>query len=531
MNAKHYQTGYVGLVVLALLVGCSGGDVSPTVNIEPGPVFPPVLSTEPVTTHGVITGLGSVTVNDVRYATGGAVITINGAPGTLTDLERGQIVTLSGEINGDGNTGTASTVRFDADITGPVDSLDPSTSRLVVMGQTVLTGPDTLFGTAIDPVTFAGLAAGSTVQVSGFTDANGDLHATWVAATPDQARQLIGEVGDHDTTNLLFTVGRLTVDYSSALVIDLPGGAPATGMKVKVVGTMADGILMVETLATAPAMAVVPGRRCQLAGIITRFVSPTDFDLNDMPATTRTGTGFVNGLAADLGVNTEIVIDGDCSSDGRLVADRITFGRVIDPTTTASFDFADFDEVAVSSVFNATITQGPEFAVAVTVDEDVIENVDVTQTGNRLNVALRLADNNADTLEATITMPALHRIDLTGVVNVRLDGFVQSHLIADVDGVSRLTGHGLDLDSLSATVSGVSQLDFADIRPLGNADVRVSGVSRATVNMDVGSVLTGSVTTGQGTGTSALYYYGSDVVIDVQADSHSSVVRLGDTRP
>lgn len=49
--------------------------------------------------------------------------------------------------------------------------------------------------------------------------------------------------------------------------------------------------------------------------------------------------------------------------------------------------------------------------------------------------------------------------------------------------------------------------------------------------MGVGSTLTGSVSTGLGTGTSVLYYYGTNVALDVTTDWLSSVTRLGDTRP
>ena len=45
MNAKHYQTVYLGVVVVALLVGCSGGNVSPTVNIPPIQPLPQAPST------------------------------------------------------------------------------------------------------------------------------------------------------------------------------------------------------------------------------------------------------------------------------------------------------------------------------------------------------------------------------------------------------------------------------------------------------------------------------------------------------
>jgi hypothetical protein len=49
--------------------------------------------------------------------------------------------------------------------------------------------------------------------------------------------------------------------------------------------------------------------------------------------------------------------------------------------------------------------------------------------------------------------------------------------------------------------------------------------------MDVGSRLSGSVSTGQGTGASTLFYYGSNVVPDVVTGANASLVWLGETRP
>ena len=100
-----------------------------------------------------------------------------------------------------------------------------------------------------------------------------------------------------------------------------------------------------------------------------------------------------------------------------------------------------------------------------------------------------------------------------------------------VDGVSTLWGAGLQIDKLSATVSGVSSLNLGDIRPIGDASIAINGVSQATLNMAAGSAMTGSVRTGQGTGTSRLYYYGTGVAVNVTTDALSTVVRLGDTRP
>ena len=155
----------------------------------------------------------------------------------------------------------------------------------------------------------------------------------------------------------------------------------------------------------------------------------------------------------------------------------------------------------------------------------------VSQTGATLNIALEQADGNIATLDAIITMPVLDKLELTSVANATLNGFNQSQMELRVGGVSNVTGNALSIDNLTANVSGVSRLDLGDIRPIGHANINVSGVSQATLNMDVGSTMTGSVATGQGTGTSTLFYYGTNVVVDITTDFSSSIVRLGGTKP
>ena len=532
MNTKSLQSRYLGLVIPGLLSACSGGDINFPVTVPAFTLPPPTVTSEAITTFGAITGLGDVTVNGVRYASHGASVTVNGQPATLADLRQGQIVTVSGRINGDGRTGTAHSIRFDVKVVGSVESLDASSNRLLVMGQPVITDPDTRFGAGIDPATFAGPSAGTTVQVSGFTDADGAINATRIDLdTTSTDLQLIGMVDGLDLANLMFTVNRLTVDYSRAVTIDLPGGAPANDMMVKVIGSMSSGVFVVDHLSRVPGVTGSTGQRVQTAGVITRFNSATDFDINGSAAATSVRTVFFNGGAGDLGVNSEIVIDGEFVSSGRITANRITFGQPVAQAATAVFDFTNFSEISVPTVFGVTVTQGPDFSVEVVTDDDVLNRVDVTQTGSRLNIALLPGDGNIQTLQAFVTMPVLNSIDLSGVVNARLNGFNQTQMTVNVGGVSRLRGNALVIGTLTASVSGVSQLDFGNIRPLGSANIDVSGVSQATLNMGVGSTLSGTVATGQGTGTSTLFYYGTNVTADIAKDSSSSVVRLGETRP
>ena len=196
-----------------------------------------------------------------------------------------------------------------------------------------------------------------------------------------------------------------------------------------------------------------------------------------------------------------------------------------------SFALSDFDQIAISTVFNVTVKQGAEFLVEVTIDDDQQHRVDVTQSGSRLDIALGSGSGDIHTLHASITMPVLERIDLDGVVVVTLKDFQQSQMTVNVAGVSVLQGDALWIDQLTANVSGVSVLNLGNVRPIDYADINVSGVSVATLNMDVGSTLTGSVGTDQGSGISSLFYYGTNVNLDLTTGFLSSVIRLGATKP
>src|SRR5215475_569346 len=64
---------------------------------------------------GRITGFGSIYVNGVEYFTTHANVTIDGRPGTESELQAGQIVMLEGAVNDDGRTGEARQVEFFGD--------------------------------------------------------------------------------------------------------------------------------------------------------------------------------------------------------------------------------------------------------------------------------------------------------------------------------------------------------------------------------------------------------------------------------
>jgi hypothetical protein len=79
MNTKLLQLRNPGLALLVLLSACSGGGIDISVD---GPVIPPLptaQTNEAITAHGVITGLGGVTINDVRYTTNAHYLSLDTA--------------------------------------------------------------------------------------------------------------------------------------------------------------------------------------------------------------------------------------------------------------------------------------------------------------------------------------------------------------------------------------------------------------------------------------------------------------------
>jgi hypothetical protein len=504
-----------------------GANTSATVNIIDN-------DSATLAAYGPITELNSATVNGVRYNTDAASILVNGIPGTLSDLQLGQVVALTGDANFSVGTGSADLILYSAMVIGPVENIDGTLKQLIVMGQTVLTTADTVFGPGIDPDTYAGLNVGETAQISGFRNANGDIVARRIELDSiSTGVQLVGEVAGLDLANLLFSIGRLTVDYGSPMLIDLPGGTPTDGLQVVVRGSLVDSILVVDEIGSLANLVAAAGDRLHLSGIVTRYASPADFDLNGFPIMTDANTVIIDGDIGDLQANAEIIVDGqEVSGSETVAANSVNFGQPISPTTTLPFDFSNFTHISVLGFARVTVSQSPDFSIEVTGDSDIIGDVQVSQNGDTLSFELALP-NSSQLYSAVVTMPILNQVDVgTGsLANVTLMGFNQPQMTVNIDGVSLLRGSSLMINDLTASISGVSFLDFGNINAIGTASIDISGVSQATLNMGIGSTLSGSVSTGQGTGESRLFYYGTNTALNVTKDAQSIVTRLGDTRP
>lgn len=272
---------------------------------------------------GTITGFGSIFVNGVEWRTSGAGISVDDGPGTEADLRLGQVVTVRGTLDANGAGGRAESIDFDNEVEGPIASIDAAAASFVVLGQVVLTSPDTVFDDSIVGG-FAGLAVGDEVEVSGYRDAAGAIRATRVEQhDAGDDFEVKGVVSGLDPVAKTFLLGSLVVNYAGAVLEDFGSDTLGNGDFVEVEGDFAGGVLVADKVEREDDISGDAGDESEVEGYITRFVSPADFDVAGVRVTTNAGTEFEGGTAADLALDLKVEVEGEFNAAGVLVADEV----------------------------------------------------------------------------------------------------------------------------------------------------------------------------------------------------------------
>ena len=318
------------LAAVLLLVACGGSSES----TEPS-------GTSPIVTVGTITGFGSVHVNGMRFETSGATVTLDGERGTEAQLQVGQVIHVAGTRSRDGREAHASSIDFDDAVQGPVQSIDATAGTLVVLGQGVQTDGLTSFDDRFNPASLDGVAVGAIVEVSGFREADGMIRATRIEPKDaGDAFEVTGRVANHDSSARRFEISALTVDYGSAQLDDLPGGAVENGLLVEVKGLSFANDVLLATRVEGKRNRMDGDMQAEIEGLITRFASATDFDVSGQPVTTTSATRFERGTSANLALDVRVEVEGNLR-DGVLHADKVKFEGEADLRVTASIGAID----------------------------------------------------------------------------------------------------------------------------------------------------------------------------------------------
>jgi len=202
---------------------------------------------------------------------------------------------------------------------------------------------------------------------------------------------------------------------------------------------------------------------------------------------------------------------------------------------TETYTFADFNKVEISSAFEFEIEQSSSYSIEITVDDNIMEYVRVSQDGQTLRIGLKPATwIGPATLKASVTMPELSGLDISGASRGTFSNFSSTEdLDIMVSGASRVTGDivagnvdfdisgasSVELDGsandIIADVSGASSLKLDDFTAT-NADIDFSGASSGTVNLS--GRLDADVS-----GASRLWYIGEPAMGDIDTSGASSV--------
>lgn len=204
------------------------------------------------------------------------------------------------------------------------------------------------------------------------------------------------------------------------------------------------------------------------------------------------------------------------------------------PVTT-EYEFTDFDQVTVESAFEGTVTRGDAYRVVVTVDDNLLERLDVRQENDRVIIGFvqPTVVNDAD-LTYEITLPTLRALEASGASRAQIAGFDSGDdFDVEASGASRVEGDvsSGDVDAhasgassitllgqggnLTAEASGASTIDLSGFTT-GDAAVNASGASTIIVSAS-------GRLDAEASGASNVRYLGQPALGDIHESGGASV--------
>ncbi len=293
---------------------------------------------------------------------------------TKDDLKLGMIVEVRGSAidNSSGSpASTASSITFNSEMVGKIDSLNVGAQSLVVFGQTVNVKTTTVFDGSLSNG-LQSLAANDVVEVYGLLDAiTGQYTATRIelkSGTTTEYR-LRGKVSNLDSVAKAFNIGTERISYLSLAAADVPAGF-ANDMIVRIrVNSARAGNVWAATRLRDGASRPDDQSHARVEGLISSFNSITQFSVAGVPVTTSGATAFPDGQLFGLGNRVEV--------EGTMMNGVLAASKVEIETDSGSLDF-DF-RGPIEAVGAQTITvRGTTISVS-----GAIEFRPNTQVGHR----------------------------------------------------------------------------------------------------------------------------------------------------
>ncbi len=156
-------------------------------------------------------------------------------------------------------------------------------------------------------------------------------------------------------------------------------------------------------------------------------------------------------------------------------------------TVSETFDLKDFDSVDVSGVYELKVAVGEPFSIELKGDERDMDRIRVKVDGGVLRLDHEgrrgwRGHGDQDSVEARIGLPSLKAVEISGVVDGRVNGIDADDFEINVSGVGDMDFSG-SCNRLKARISGVGDVEAEDLL-CQDVDVKVSGVGDASVHAE-----------------------------------------------
>jgi len=192
---------------------------------------------------------------------------------------------------------------------------------------------------------------------------------------------------------------------------------------------------------------------------------------------------------------------------------------------TEELEYSHFINVDVSSAFHVVIIQDTEYRVIISADERIFDKINVTKTGNTLSIRTGPNTITASAPKATIRMPNLDRLVLSGASIGTVQGFSSSNSFSiELSGASSLKIEDTHVGDFEAKISGASTLtgEGSANNLISIVSLSLSGASQITVNLE--GTLDAIVS-----GASTLYYIGEPTMGNIDISDTSTIIQQWQT--
>jgi hypothetical protein len=419
-----YKISVLTLAITSMLTGCGGGEQQATV--QPKAAVTPPATTTTVTTNGIISGFGSIVVNGVHYSTDSTTIsTDDNQQADEQELAVGMMVQLEGSINADGKTGTAKSVKYSAQLEGPVSFIDLANKTLTILGQIVAVDDLTVY----ERVSLNTINVGDVLEVSGYIKAEGQFYASRIERETKQKSPLkiYGIVSELNTTDQTFRCGNLVVSYSSARFEDFTQAQLANGQLVKVKAGSYDATTnkLVASEIDLEKSSSATTDKVWLEGVISNYQPDTSLMLNGQTFLLSADTKFEYGQRSQLANGVTLKLQAIPVTNG-WKAEKISFSQQAKLKLSGNVSALDLNNNSFT-IGSTTFVVTPQtllkddsnravryFDLKSLVVNDYVE-VAAFKNADGVNIALKVERENIAATDSTIELKGVpSAIDVNG---------------------------------------------------------------------------------------------------------------------